>query len=428
VVPGTVNTEDGAVPTSEAGAKPRSLLRNRDFMLLWSGQVVSDLGSSISGIAFPLLVLLLSNNSAEAAGTAAALARLPYLFFSLPAGAFIDRWDRKRVMIVCDSGRALSLATIPLAMAFNALTIWQLFAVAFVEGTFYVFFNLAEVAAIPRVVPKAQLPAATAQTSAAGGTVGLIGPGIGGLIYERLGAVVPFVVDAFSYGASVVSLIFLKTNFKREPSTVQRHLGREIREGVSWLWQQPLIRFMAFVTGILNFVFSASTLIVIIAAKEMGGSADDIGLIFGIGAIGGIIGSIIGGRIQKRFSFGQAIIGIIWFQAILFPLYAVAPHLLVLGAISALLFLGGPVYNVVQYSYRLALIPDELQGRVNSSFRLLAFGFQPLGAFIGGILLERFGVVTTVMFFSAWMFAISILTTLNSHVRDAPPLESETVA
>src|SRR5256714_15695544 len=134
-----------------------SLWRNRDYMLLWTGQMVSQLGSGVSRIAYPLVILALTHSPAKA-GVAAALYSLPYLLFSLPAGALVDRWDRKRVMILCDLLRAAAVLTIPLALWLNALTLWQIYAVAFVEGSLFVFFNLAEVAALRRVLQSAELP------------------------------------------------------------------------------------------------------------------------------------------------------------------------------------------------------------------------------------------------------------------------------
>jgi MFS family permease len=139
-------------------APPPSLWRNRDYMLLWGGQAISSLGSSASGVVFPLLVLEITRSPAIA-GIMGALFSIPYLIFSLPVGALIDRWDRKRVMMLCDGARALNLASVPLAMLFNALTVWQLFANAFIEGSLFVFFSISESAALPRVVPKTQLPA-----------------------------------------------------------------------------------------------------------------------------------------------------------------------------------------------------------------------------------------------------------------------------
>jgi predicted MFS family arabinose efflux permease len=312
------------------------------------------------------------------------------------------------------------------ALAVGNLTIWQIYVVAFIEGTLFVFFNIAEVAALPRVVPKAQLPSATAQNQAAFAVAGITGPGLGTFLYQNVGRMAPFLADAISYVVSVVSLFFIKTEFQleRAPSQTRRHLGREIMEGLRWLWAQPLVRFMAFLTGGANFIGSASLLILIVFAKQNLGASDQaIGLIFSIGSIGAIAGSIAGGQIQKRFTFGQVIISLMWLNAILFPLYALSPNVFVVGVISALIFTTGPIYNVVQFSYRVALIPDELQGRVNSTFRLVAFGFQPLGTYLAGVLIEKFGVIPALAFFAAWQLVLALLATINTHVRNARPIE-----
>ena len=171
-----------------------ALFRNRDYMLLWSGQVVSTLGSSASYVVYPLLILAITGSPA-AAGIAAALGNLPYLIFSLPAGALIDRWDRKRVMILCDVGRAVTVTTIAAAVWLDVLTVWQIYAAAFIEGSFFVFFNIAEVAALPRVVPKDQLPQAAAQNEAAFAAAQIVGPSFGTLLFQTLGRAAPFVAE-----------------------------------------------------------------------------------------------------------------------------------------------------------------------------------------------------------------------------------------
>ncbi len=149
-----------------------------DYMLLWSGQLISSTGTQISQLAFPLFILVLTHSPVQA-GFAGALREVPYLIFSLPAGALIDQWDRKRVMILCDTGRALSMASIPIAFVLGLLTVAQLFIVSFIEGTLFVFFNIAEVACLPRVVSKEQLPAANAQNLATEGITSLAGPPLG---------------------------------------------------------------------------------------------------------------------------------------------------------------------------------------------------------------------------------------------------------
>jgi MFS family permease len=399
-----------------------SLWRNRDYMLLWSGQTISTIGGSMSGIVFPLLILSLTSSPA-AAGFAGALFSLPYLLFSLPVGALIDRWDRKQVMIRCDIVRAINLASVPIALALGGLTIWQLYVCAFIEGSLFVFFNIAEVAALPRVVTKEQLPAAAGQNEAAFAAAGLIGPPLGGFLYQAIGRAAPLLVDAISYLLSVVSLLFIRTTFQQERTAPQRHLRAEIAEGMAWLWRQPLIRYMAFLTGGLNLVNAASGLLGIVLAQRLGASETQIGFMFSVGAIGGLLGALIGGQIQRRFTFGQVIIGTVTLSALIFPLYAVAPSYLAIGVVFGALYMMSPIYNVVQFSYRLSLIPDELQGRVNSTFRLLAFGFQPLGAALCGLMIERLGPIATVAIFAVWYVLLMIATLLNPMVRHARPIQ-----
>lgn len=408
--------------TDRPGHSPKPgapLWHNRDYMLLWSGQVVSTLGSTAASIIYPLLILAITN-SPGAAGVAAALRALPYLLFSLPVGALVDRWNRKQVMILSDLLRAVAVLTIPVALWFDVLTLWQIYLVAFVEGSLYVFFNLAEVAALARVVPAADLPRAAAQNEAAFGAAQIAGPSLGTMLFQTLGRSAPFVADALTYLVSAAALSRIKTDFRPVVPTTTRKLRTEIVEGLHWLWHQPLIRYMAVLTGTMNFVYAATPLILIVLAKQLGASDIEIGLVFSIGGISGIAGALIGGRIQRRFSFGQVITSVVWAQALLFPLYLVVPKFYLLGVVFALIYTLSPVYNVVQFSYRLALIPQALQGRVNSSFRLIAFGFNPLGALLCGFMLEHAGNTPTVLFFAAWYISMAIVTQLNPHVRNAP--------
>ena len=414
-------TNEELVDLEEVQPKqPKSLWLNLDYMLLWSGQMVSNVGTQVSELAFPLLILALTNSPAQA-GFAGALRALPYLIFSLPAGALIDRWDRKRVMILCDTGRALSMASIPVALMLGHLTILQLYLVSLIEGTLFVFFNIAEAACLPRVVPKEQLPAATAQNMATDGITVLLGPSLGGALFSA-GRLLPFVADAVSYAVSVISLFFIKVKFQKERVAARRNLGIEIQEGLSWLWHQPLIRFIAILTGGNNLINSGFVLIIIVLAQQQHASSFTIGLIFAVGGIGGIIGALIATSLQKRLSFGQAIIGTSWIFALFIPLYAIAPNPLMLGIITAATFVAGPVYNVVQFSYRSAIIPDELQGRVNSVFRLIAFGGQPLGLALTGLLIQNVGVIPTILVDAAGMVILAVAATVNTHVRNAKPL------
>jgi MFS family permease len=415
-------------PSSPAVAQPDqaprspTLWRNRDYMLLWSGQIVSSIGTQASMLAFPLLVLAITRSPAQA-GFTSALRAVPYLIFSLPAGALVDRWDRKRLMLLCDVGRALALGSIPVALALGRLTVAQVYLVSLVEGSLFVFFNLSEAACLPRVVLKEQLPAATAQKTATDSVSLLVGPPLGGALFGVARAL-PFLGDALSYGASVVSLFFIRTRFQGERGLAQRRLHVDIGEGLAWLWGQPLIRYMAFLTGTSNLVGNGTFLIAIVIAQSQHASSFVIGAIFTIASVGGIAGSLVAVRLQRRFSFAQVIIACVWVWAALTPLLALAPNPYVLGLVLAGSFLAGTIYDVVQYSSRLALIPDALQGRVNSVFRLIAFGGQPVGYALAGVLLQTVGPVASVLFFSVPYVAAALLTTTNPHVRTARALDS----
>ncbi len=397
-----------------------SLWRNRDYVILWSGQTISSIGTGVSELAFPLLILTLTHSPAQA-GYAAALRTIPYLAFSLLAGALVDRWNRKRTMILCDAIRALVLGSIPLTFAFGILTIWQLYAVTFVEGTFYVFFSLAEAGALPQVVPKAQLPIAAAMNNTVYSVSALLGPSLGGILYAA-GRTVPFLADAFSYLVSALSLGFIRVRFEEERTPVRRSIRREIGEGLRWLWRHPLIRYMAFLTAglrISNGVF----LIAVVVAQRQGASSTQIGLILGIGGVGATTGSLLSPLVQRRFSFGVAISGVCWCDALLFLLLVAARTPPTLALILFILMLVGPTYDTVQFSYRLALIPDALQGRVNSVFRMIATTIQPLGLALTGWLLEYAGSTTTIFAIGGWLVLLAVVTTLNGHVRSAPSLD-----
>jgi predicted MFS family arabinose efflux permease len=179
---------------------------------------------------------------------------------------------------------------------------------------------------------------------------------------------------------------------------------------------------MAFLTGGLNLVNAAIPLVLIVRAKELGATDAQIGVVFSLAGIGGIVGSLIGGRIQRRFRFGQVIVACMALEALSFPLYVLMPTYYSLAIVAGASALLAPVYNVVQFSYRLSIIPDGLQGRVNSVFRLLAFGFMPAGAALSGFLLERMGTVAAVLVFWCVLIALAAATAANRHVREAAPI------
>ncbi|HLW00877.1 MAG TPA: MFS transporter [Ktedonobacterales bacterium] len=404
----------------QEAATRRPLWRNRDYLLLWSGQAISSVGSSASELALPLLVLSVTHSPAQA-GFAGALRSLAYVLLGLPAGALIDRWDRKRTMMLCDAGRALALGSIPVALALHHLTMAHIYLVSLVEGTLFVFFGLAESAALPRVVAKEQLPAATAQNEATGGVVTLIGPSLGGTLFGAAQAL-PFLADALSYAASVLSLFWIRLPFQDGHLRQPQSLRADIREGLVWLWREPVIRAFALLHSGVVFSYGGMMLLVLVMAERQHAAPFAIGLMFGIGGIGGILGALLGSQAHKRLRLGQIMVGAFWMFALLWLLYAFMPALLALGAILAAFWVVDEVYDVAQISYRLALIPDALRGRVNGVFRLLFFGCESLSLAITGLLLQQVGVLATILCFEGVLVLLAIAATCNRALRKARPL------
>ena len=405
---------------TERARRYPSLWRNRDFMLLWSGQLISSIGTQVSQLAFPLLVLAITRSPAQA-GIVGALRGLPFAILCLPAGALVDRWDRKRVMLLCDTGRAIALGSIPLVLWLGHLSFIQLCLVALVEGTLMTFFSLAEMACLPHVVPKEQLPAATAQNQAIDSSSWTLGPFLGGLLYG-FGRSVPFLLDAISYVCSVLGILFIHARFQEERSTEPRKIWHEIGEGLHWLWQAPLLRFLAILAFGLVMPSIGFSLILITLAQSKHAAPLVIGILFASGGAGSIIGAFLTNPLQKRFTFGQMTIGSAWVWAISWLALAVAPNTFVLGIANAVSFIIVPIYMSVQFSYRLIVVPDHLQGRVQSAYRLLSFGSQPLGLALTGFLIQWLGPTWTVVVLFVPQGLIALVATFYRPLREAPSL------
>jgi len=327
-----------------------------------------------------------------------AVRQAPYLLFSLPAGALVDRWNRKVTMICCDFIRWLTLGSVPLAFVPGHLTLIQLYIVAFVEGTAYVFFSLAQIAALPQVVAPDHLPRAYALDTTTEYVGTLFGPSLGAFIIGlaplvEMGTILAYLSDSLSYLASVVSLLFVRASFQLERTTENRRaLYKEIAEGLRFLWRQRLLRIMALLTMTVNFLLSPVTLIVIVLARgALHINVQTLGLILSAEGVGGVIGGFVAPWVRARLRFGQISIGsvIIWAFAALVLAFASSAPLLIAG--FGLMGFFWPIYGVTLVSYRLSLTPDDLQGRVNSAFRFLSYGSEPLGAAVGGLLIAPLG-------------------------------------
>ena len=382
--------------------------------------MVSAIGSQVSLLAFPWLILSVTGSPVQA-GIIASVRTLPYILFGLPAGALVDRWDRKRVMILCDAGRVIALGSIPIAFALGFLTALQLYIVSFIEGTLFIFFGLAEAAALPRVVLPEQLSAATAQNEFIYSVSGLLGPSLSGILYS-IGNVVPFLVDAMSYVISVFSLLFIKTHFQEERLAAHRKLWIEIQEGLNWLWHHKVIRFLAVQVSGLNLCSAGYVLIVLVLAQEQHASKLTTGLIFACGGIGSIVGALIVSPLSRRFSVGHLMITASWLWVFTWLPFAFVSSPLGLGVAVAAAFIIVPIHASVQYGYRLASIPDKLQGRVNSVYRVILFGSQSVGLLLTGILLQAIGPVLTVLVLFVPQLILAIATSIFRDLRHAPRL------
>jgi len=381
---------------------PPPLWRNRNFLLLWSGQTVSRLGSRVSDIALPLLVLALTRSPAQA-GFIAAAQSLPYLLLRLPAGALVDRWDRKRVMILCDMARCLALGSIPLAYARGQLGVGQLYAVAVVAGLALVFFDAAEPASLPLVVLDGQLTRAAGLNATAESVTYLVGPGLAGVVIGlartvAAGAALAYLVDSLSYLISVFTLGFIRLPFQEDrmeaprPALSVGALRDEIAEGLRFPWRQRRLWAIALLSMGVNLLDGPLLLAVIVLARdELHADARTIGLIFSIAGAGELLGSFVAPWVEARIRMGRALIGAVAVWALAMPLEAAAVSPLMLIAGAALADMMIPIYNVAQVSYRLSLIPDALQGRVNSAYRLPSYSSGLLGTAVGGVLLGLLG-------------------------------------
>jgi MFS family permease len=412
---------------SDAGTSTKSrsafvpLRRNRDFQLLWSGLAVSIIGSRVSMTAYPLLVLSLTHSPRDA-GLVGFCATLPYVLVQLPAGAIVDRVNRKWLMIACDAGRALALGSLVAALAAGVLSLVHVIVVAFFQGVLFVFFNLSETAAIAVVVPSEQLPAALSQNQARIQGAGLAGPPLSGLFFG-ISRAAPFLADACSYVVSIAVLLFIRSDFREEREPVRGPLLSEVGEGVRWLWRQSFLRTTVFLSAWGNLLIQALVLILIVAAREHGTSSAAIGLMLGGGGAGGVAGAIAASRLQRLIAPKTVVRSLGWIFVALMPVIVFSRNVVALGLDLAVMAFVAATWNVLIGSYQLTLTPDRLMGRVASADQLLSYGALPLGSLSAGFVLGGFGTTTATVALTGGMLVLASAATISPSVRGAPSLE-----
>jgi predicted MFS family arabinose efflux permease len=403
---------------------PASLWRNPDYLLLWWGQALSSVGTEAALLALPLLILAVTHSPAEA-GVLGALRGFAYIVFGLPAGALVDRWNRRWVMILCDSGRAIAFASIPLTLWLGHLSAAQLYAVTFFEGFAFIFFGLAETACLTRVVTQRQVPLAIAQSQATDSTAMLLGPPLGGALYGVWQAL-PFLANAVSFAVSVVTVLFIRAPLQGARPEQPVPMRAQIAEGLRWTLRQRALRLLWLLNTGINIVFGGWPLIVIVLAQRHGASSGQIGLIFAAGGGATIVGSLLSPVVQRRFPVGRIMMAIVWLFALTWLPYAFVTKILWIGVANAVGFLFVPISGGTMFAYRLLLVPDALQGRVNSVFRLGGFGGQTLGFLIAGLLLQAYGPVATVWITFVPSIGLALLPTLSPSLRGVGMLHDVT--
>jgi predicted MFS family arabinose efflux permease len=327
------------------------------------------------------------------------------------------------MMIYCDLLCALVLSTLVAALLFGRLTLPHILVVGFLEGTFAVCYRLAAAAAVPNVVHASQLSQALARNEARRRGAAMLGRPLGGVLFG-VGRAVPFLFDIASYAVSVVTLGLIRKDFQVQRDTAESGRPRlaEFTEGAVWLWRHPFLRTTTLLIAGSNLLFQALFLVVIVIATDHGASPSAVGLMLGILAVGGVLGSLVAPAAAKRLSLRTVVIGANWLWLLLVPFLAVVHDALALGAVFATMAFVGPLWNVAISAYQLAVTPDHLQGRVLAAASTIAFGAVPLGSLVGGILLGSVGATTTVWSLTLWMAVLAMTTVLSPAVRSAPSL------
>jgi len=409
-------------------ATPVPLWRNRDFTLLWSSQVISTVGTRVTSVAYPLLVLLLTGSPALA-GVVGFAQTLPFLLLYLPGGAWVDRWDRRRTMVACEIGRTVALGSVAVTAVIggvHAVTIAQLAAVAFVEGSLFVLFDLSEGAALPRLVPSGQLPTAVAWNQARTQGADLVGQPLGGLLFA-IAPALPFAVDSVSYLVSGGAVAAIRTRLQGERAATVDRLRSRIAEGVRFVRRSAFLRETVVIVGWINLVFNGSFLVVIVRAQRLGGSPGQIGLMLAAFGAGGILGALAAPAIQRRLSGRVVLVAIAWLWTGLGVVLAFAPSLVWLAVLVFALNLFGAPYNVVIAARMYQLVPEQIFGRVRSVGRIVAWGTIPIGTLLGGVLAERLGAAPALLVFGLAMIPVAIASTVSPGMRSIDDPVSEPV-
>jgi MFS family permease len=399
-------------------ANRAALSRNRNFTLLWGSMLLSDFGFNGAAIAFPLLVLA-TNGSAADSGFVLGTVATAQLAAGLPAGALVDRWNRKYIMLCCEAAQAIGGASLVAAIMLHALSILQLVIVAAVIGVSAALFEPAEDATLPNVVQDDQVPKAVAMNAARTSLANLSGTAAGGFLFA-VGRMVPFAVDMVSHALAFFGLIFLRLpprEVKREPIS---QLHREMLEGLRWVWQQRLIRVTTLCAVVLNLFFSAFYIVVIVLAHRRGISSGEIGVMAAMLGVGGLLGALLAPSLTEKISPFMSIASVFWILTVLTPAAIFIRNGYLLGALLFAMALLPPTANTTIMARQLLITPDDLRGRLSGALGLMAGGAGAVGPMLGGVLIGLVSGNAAVLICAAGMAAITVLVTVSPTLRHFP--------
>jgi MFS family permease len=370
---------------------------SRDFAKFWVGQTISNLGSSFTQWAVPLLVFQLTH-SAVKLGVATAATFLPFLLFGLPLGALMDRVDRKRAMIRFDLVNAAVIMSIPLVAHFGHLNVWLIYAVTFIQSTIFIAFSAGEFAAVPSLVATEDLVTANGRIQASFSAAQVAGPLLAGASLSFLPLAWVMAFDAGSFAISALSLSLIRRSFNvaaevREPTSILH----DVREGLRYVLSHPVLRNISAMMALINFVGAVTFAeLVLFATERLGASKFQIGLLFAAGSAGIVVTGLLAGRLRKRFSFtALAMTSLMLMGACTVVFAGMRSYWAALPLWAAASGLG-ILFNINTGSLRQAIVPNHLLSRVMSIASVLAWSAIPAGALLGGWVVSATGNVAAV--------------------------------
>jgi MFS family permease len=388
---------------------------NRDFTLLWFGQAVSALGSTASLVTYPLLVLHLTGSPALV-GAITAVGMLARLAAALPGGVLADRFDKRKLLLVCDLARFVVQGLLAVGVVGGWLPVWVVVVAIAVEGAFSSVFGAAEPAAIHQVVAGDQLPLALARNEARGAAAMLLGPPIGGALFG-LDPALPFAFDAGTYLVSFVAIALIRSPMPPSLERAGGRVGRELVEGLAWVWRHAFVRLTLLLGAGLNLVSNAIVVLAIVISNQRGDSAATTGLLVTFAGIGTLVGALAAPWLVRRLRMRTILVAnrLAWAVLVLGLLVASDP--VFVGGLLAVMCLMGPTGSTAVATRQMALTPDSLQGRASSARGFLAGLAGPVGAGLIGVSYEQLGLVPSVAMLSCWLLAMAVIAGASRAIR-----------